>query len=39
LHVGDDVAAYVVGARAAGCHALHYGVDVADFAELRARLG
>ncbi len=38
LMVGDSVPSDVEGARAAGCLALHYGRDVADFAELRRAL-
>ncbi len=39
LHVGDSARADVEGARAAGCHALQFGVDVRDFRELARRLG
>jgi len=38
LHVGDDEANDVQGARAAGARALHFGRDVASFAELQALL-
>ena len=38
LHVGDRLDEDVEGARAAGCQALHFGVDVADFFELARRL-
>jgi len=38
LHIGDDANADVEGARAAGCHAWQFGVDVGDFAELARTL-
>jgi REG-2-like HAD superfamily hydrolase len=39
VHVGDDPHADIVGARAAGCQALLFGSDVADFDALAHRLG
>ncbi len=39
LHIGDSQRADVEGARAAGCHALRFGVDVGSFSELARRLG
>lgn len=38
LHLGDDAAVDVDGARAAGCHGWLFGKDVRDFAELQAKL-
>jgi REG-2-like HAD superfamily hydrolase len=38
LHIGDDARVDVEGARAAGCHAWQFGVDVADFAALASAL-
>lgn len=38
LHVGDSLKADVLGARAAGLQALHFGVDVQDFEQLSGRL-
>jgi REG-2-like HAD superfamily hydrolase len=34
LHIGDDASVDVEGARAAGCHAWQFGVDVPDFAAI-----
>ncbi|MEM7158673.1 MAG: HAD-IA family hydrolase [Myxococcota bacterium] len=38
LHVGDDANDDVAGARAAGCHALHWPAQVGSFAALARRL-
>jgi len=39
LHVGDSPTEDIEGARAAGCHAWLWGVDVSSFDELARRLG
>lgn len=39
LHVGDDETNDIVGASAAGCDSLLWGVEVASFAEVAKKLG
>ena len=38
LHVGDSLRYDVRGAQAAGCQALHWGVEVTSFAEVQQRV-
>lgn len=38
LHVGDSLRYDVLGARAAGCQALHWGVELTHFTEVKERI-